>query len=209
MQAAEQTISLYHTLFLIFLVLTVIFALLSILLFFTFRIRQVFDFLTGRGEKRTIRQMEEENAKTGKLRQEYAGINTSSDLYRTPSGSIPPTLYPTTGKMYTGTEPTEQTSSSQHQEHMADSRMSLDGSAPTDMLGGQAEGSEETTLLHKNEGDEETTLLNKNDSSEVQDSESKTVVLNQEMLAAAAMAKAVGRFEIIKESIWIHTDERI
>ena len=77
MQAAEQTISLYHTLFLIFLVLTVIFALLSILLFFTFRIRQVFDFLTGRGEKRTIRQMEEENAKTGKLRQEYAGINKS------------------------------------------------------------------------------------------------------------------------------------
>ena len=45
-------------------VLTILFAALSIFLFFFLRIRNVFDNMTGRAEKRTIRMMEEENAKT-------------------------------------------------------------------------------------------------------------------------------------------------
>ncbi len=109
MQETEQLISLYHTAFIVFLILTIVFALVSVLIFFQFRIKDVFDFKTGRGQKRTIRQMEEENAKAGKLRQEYASANTSSDLYRTPSGEIPPVIYPKTEQMDTGTEPTEQT----------------------------------------------------------------------------------------------------
>ena len=172
MQETEQLISLYHTAFIVFLILTIVFALISVLIFFQFRIKDVFDFKTGRGQKRTIRQMEEENAKTGKLRQEYASANTSSDLYRTP-----------------------------------DSRTSLDGRDQTEALDNLAEGSEETTLLRENEGSEETTLLGGN-SEPAYSSESETVVLNQDMLAAA-MAKSVGRFEIVKESMWIHTDERI
>ena len=60
MQETEQLITLYHTGFIIFLILTILFAALSVLLFFLFKIRRVFDYLTGRAEKRTIRQMEEE-----------------------------------------------------------------------------------------------------------------------------------------------------
>ena len=67
MQETEQLISLYHTAFIVFLILTIVFALISVLIFFQFRIKDVFDFKTGRGQKRTIRQMEEENAKTGKI----------------------------------------------------------------------------------------------------------------------------------------------
>ena len=60
MQETEQLISLYHTAFIVFLILTIVFALISVLIFFQFRIKDVFDFKTGRGQKRTIRQMEEE-----------------------------------------------------------------------------------------------------------------------------------------------------
>lgn len=209
MQGAEQSISLYHTFFLIFLVLTVIFALLSVLIFFKFRIRQVFDFMTGRGEKRTIRQMEEENAKTGKLRQEYAAVNTSSDLYRTPSGSIPPIIYPTTERINTGTEPTEQTAAARQQGSMPDSQMPLDGSAPTDILGKGQSKSEAPSYVRRNEGSEETTLLNGNNTEQGLSSEGETEVLNQDMLLLAARARAAGRFEIVKENMWIHTEERI
>ena len=207
MQETEQLISLYHTAIIVFLILTIVFALISVLIFFQFRIKDVYDFKTGRGQKRTIRQMEEENAKTGKLRQEYASANTSSDLYRTPSGEIPPVIYPKTEQMNTGTEPTEQTYMPSRPAHMPDSRTSLDGRDQTEALDNLAEGSEETTLLRENEGSEETTLLGGN-SEPAYSSESETVVLNQDMLAAA-MAKSVGRFEIVKESMWIHTDERI
>ena len=63
MQETEQLITLYHTGFIIFLILTILFAALSVLLFFLFKIRRVFDYLTGRAEKdRVFRQMEEENA---------------------------------------------------------------------------------------------------------------------------------------------------
>ena len=64
MEETQQLISLFHTGFIICLVLTILFAALSIFLFFFLRIRNVFDNMTGRAEKRTIRMMEEENAKT-------------------------------------------------------------------------------------------------------------------------------------------------
>ena len=70
MQETEQLIAIYHTGFIICLCLTILFAVLSVVIFFRFKIRRVFDFLTGRAQKRTIRQMEEENAQTGKLRQD-------------------------------------------------------------------------------------------------------------------------------------------
>ena len=64
MQEAEQLISLYHTGFIVCLCLAILFAVLSVVIFFVFDIRGVFDFMTGRAEKRTIRKMEEENART-------------------------------------------------------------------------------------------------------------------------------------------------
>ena len=53
--------------------------------------------------------MEQENAKTGKLREDTFIPGTTGDLYKTPSGSIPPVIYPVTGEMNTGTEPTQKT----------------------------------------------------------------------------------------------------
>lgn len=245
MQETEQLITLYHTGFIIFLILTILFAGLSVLLFFLFKIRRVFDYLTGRAEKRTIRQMEEENAQTGKLRQDTFIPDSTGDLYKTPSGSIPPIIYPPTGEMATGGEPTEKmyTGISQPQPQPHVQAQGGGYSAGTGGVSREDEktellpdGSEETTLL--NGGSEETTLLSGN-ASGPQDSsaDEKTGILNdvgsadkdatvplygaqgETMLLTPELERAMqeerqkkpypGRFEIIKDMMLIHTEERI
>lgn len=77
MQETEKIISLYHTGFIVCLVLFILFLLITVLLFFRFDIRNVIDLRTGRGAKKTIQKMEEINAKTGKLRQEMTAQTPS------------------------------------------------------------------------------------------------------------------------------------
>lgn len=187
MEETQQLISLFHTGFIICLVLTILFAALSIFLFFFLRIRNVFDNMTGRAEKRTIRMMEEENAKTGKLRQDYLAANTSGSLYTTPSGNIPPVVYTPpneddgsaiTERPYLqsgipgdGAAKTERTHLHKNSPggvmQTVPQTPAPDGSEATTLLdaGGEAttildQGGEATTLLNQGEGGEETTLLN-------------------------------------------------
>lgn len=213
----EQLISLFHTGFIICLVLTILFAALSIFLFFFLRIRNVFDNMTGRAEKRTIRMMEEENAKTGKLRQDYFAANTSGSLYTTPSGNIPPVVYAPAAE--------DDGSAKTDQPHLYSEDLDkypvkpeqiyppAEGSEETALLGA---GDEATTLL--NAGGEETTLLSQTASAgrySPDGAPGETVLLTpqmeQELEAARAEEKPKfpGKFEIIKENIWIHTEELI
>lgn len=227
----EQLIGLYHTGFIVCLILTILFVALSVLLFFKLRIRDVFNFMTGRAEKMTIRRMEEENAKTGKLRQEYLNPATSSDLYTTPSGNIPPIIYPPTEPTNTGTEKTEPTLRNAEGSSRTDLlKPENDGSEATTLLRG--EGSEETTLLNQGEGSEETTLLKHETDAAAEVEEAafahqetspqtgtagETTLLTPDMEAAfraqqeAAKTEEKPRwkFDIIKENMWIHTDEVI
>lgn len=229
MQETEQLITLYHTGFIICLILTILFAVLSVLIFFLFKIRRVFDFLTGRAEKRTIRQMEEENAQTGKLRRDTFIPESTGDLYKTPSGSIPPIIYPPTGEVATGGETTEKIYSNglQEQSHVQLQRggnqysgigsVSGTGNASredesTEIL---PEGSEETTLL-QDEGSEETTLLSGSaDETTVPlyGAQGETMLLTPELEKAMREEREKkaysGRFEIIKETMLVHTEERI
>lgn len=224
MQETEQLIALYHTGFIICLILTILFAVLSIFLFFKLKIRYVFDFLTGRGEKRTIKQMEEENAQTGKLRKDTYIPEATGDLYTTPSGSIPPIIYPPTVEMDTGGEPTEKMDINVSNIQSLGSRSSgaaygdnrtesmSDGSEKTTLL--QGDGSEETTLL-RGDGSEETTLLNDGaeETTLLKGSPGETTLLTPELEKAMREERTKkaysGRFEIIKETMLIHTDERI
>lgn len=70
MQELERMIDLYHTAFIVCLVLTCVFTAVSVFLFFKFDIKKILDMKTGRGAKKTIQKMEEINARTGKLRQD-------------------------------------------------------------------------------------------------------------------------------------------
>ena len=207
MQQTEQIIALLHIGFIVCICLAVLFAVLSIVLFFKLRIRDVFDFLTGRAQKRTIRQMEEVNAQTGKLRQDTFIPEATGDLYRTPSGSIPPIIYPPTGKTATGAEPTEHVHRDGPYVQGSGGIGGYSGSMArdddkTEMLSG---GTEETTLL-PGEGSEETTILN--------EGTEETMLLTPELEQAMQQEQETkkpysGKFEIIKEMMLIHTEEII
>ena len=206
MGETEQMISLYHTGFMICLVLTILFIALSVFLFFKLKIRNVFNILTGRAEKRSIRMMEEENAKTGKLRRDYTPTHTSSDLYTTPSGGVPPVVYTPTDDQ--GADKT----SERRPSHLVSSV-----SQTVQPANHEEEGSEATTLLHEGEGSEATTLLHETDIPAEDLSEGtpgETMLLTPQMEAEMNAAeenkrKIPGRFQITKDQIWIHTDEMI
>lgn len=227
---SEQIINILHLGFIICLVLTILFAALSVFFFFQFKIRDVFNAITGRAQRKSVQQMEEENAKTGKLRQDYYSTTTSSELYTTPSGRIPPVMpagqergAQADGAAYTekihrvddaeGRERTLQLYEAQRA-NAADS-----GSEETTLLNSGSEettllnsGSEETTLL--NSGSEETTLLNsRNGGTTAQRNAGfgETTLLTPEMEASFVQAKTNEKpewnFVIKKEIMEIHTNE--
>lgn len=80
MQQIQQQIQLFHNLFLVCMGLCIFFLVLSILFFFKFDIRNIFNVRTGRSVKKTIKEMEEVNARTGQLRRPAASAGTSKRL---------------------------------------------------------------------------------------------------------------------------------
>lgn len=70
MSAVEQ-ISLFNTLFYVFMGIAALGLALSVFFFFYFDIPSVYAMMTGKAKRDTIRKMEEENFKTGKLRNQY------------------------------------------------------------------------------------------------------------------------------------------
>lgn len=64
----ENMIPLLHTGFLVCTGLAVFFLILTIFLFFKFKIPTLFSAKTGRAMRKTIKEIEENNARTGRLR---------------------------------------------------------------------------------------------------------------------------------------------
>lgn len=147
MQKLEQMISVYHTAFIIFLVLTIVFLLISILLFFKLNIRDIYDMRTGRGARRKIQEMEEINARTGKLRTEVADAlsHTEPEVQPLPQTKSEP-LFETKHKVEYQ-EDSSITMEISHTEQEADA-----GDSETTLLNDETE----TTLLsEQKEGDRE------------------------------------------------------
>ncbi|MBQ6181467.1 MAG: hypothetical protein IJK31_07240 [Ruminococcus sp.] len=63
----EKLIGLYHNGFIICIAFAILFFIISVILFFVFHIKDIFDIKTGRAQKRKIDEMEKENALTGRL----------------------------------------------------------------------------------------------------------------------------------------------
>lgn len=70
MRELERMIEIYHTGFIVCLILACVFFAAAAIMFFKFDIRRIIDMKTGRGARKSIQKMEEINAKTGKLRQD-------------------------------------------------------------------------------------------------------------------------------------------
>ena len=85
MQQIQQQINMFHTLFYVCLGLCIVFLILSVIFFFKFDIRNIFNARTGRSLRKTVQSMEEKNARTGSLRR-AAGRGYTGTLAR--SGGI-------------------------------------------------------------------------------------------------------------------------
>lgn len=72
MNAAEE-IALYNDLFYVSLVVAIIGLGFAIFFFFYFKIPVVFALMTGSAKRETLQRMEEQNARTGKLRSAHTG----------------------------------------------------------------------------------------------------------------------------------------
>ena len=80
----EGTITILNTGFAICVAFSILFFIVSVVLFFVFDIKRIFDMKTGRAEKQKIREMEEENALTGRL----INPNLKSDNGKNQKGRI-------------------------------------------------------------------------------------------------------------------------
>lgn len=199
MQELERMISIYHTAFIVCLVLAIVFLIISIILFIKFDIRKIFDMRTGRGAKRTIQKMEEINARTGKLREDVVS-NTPPGL--TPEERI---TYPVTApnaqvqgelKRQQAAEQADRQAAEQacrqaaEQANMRTVEQTIHTETePVITRADDYSGSSETTVLYE-EG--KTTLLSE-DNEHIEEQQEKI--------------KLSGVFKIEKEIMWIHTEE--
>ncbi len=131
----NDLINIFGTAFIICLVLGIVSLAASILLFFKFDIRGIYDLRTGRGAKRIIEKMEEINAMTGKLRQETVN---QTPIRLSPKERI---VLPKTSEDL------------QRQEEFSEETLIKPKEQPE-----KSDGTQETALLH--EETKETTLLN-------------------------------------------------
>lgn len=197
MEKLEQMINVYHTAFIIFLVLTILFLLLSIFLFFKLNIREIYDMRTGRGAKRKIQEMEEINERTGKLREDavYEKYNMSNYDVMPQSKSEP-------------LQEVRHTVTYQDQGNVDLSQNKIP-------IKNMVEGEEATTLLNDESAttllnDESvTTLLNDQSATTLLDGGSKTLILGSNEIQEAEKTKkeVSGTFNIEKDVMLIHTDE--
>lgn len=208
MQKLEQMINIYHTAFIIFLVLTILFLLLSIFLFFKLNIREIYDMRTGRGARRKIQEMEEINERTGKLRDEVVQKN-----YDEPEYDIMP---------QSKSEPLQEIKHKVTYQDGGRAAASVDRSPVVEVVSGMEDTSllndESATTLLSDES--ATTLLSDDSQTPLLSGESETAVLgNHELteteessqlesgLVSEEKEEKVGTFNIEKEIMLIHTDE--
>ncbi len=214
MQKLEQMINIYHTAFIIFLVLTILFLIISIFLFFKLNIREIYDMRTGRGARRKIQEMEEINERTGKLREDVAQKNYDTSEYDImPQSKSEPlqeikhnVTYQDGGNK---TSPVENHPAVEADAGMENTTLLNDESATT-LLNDDSQ----TTLLSD---DSQTTLLSSeiketkeisNETSDISQTEETT-----QLEAGAAdeekeeKTEKPGRFHIEKDVMLIHTDE--
>lgn len=200
MQELERMINVYHTAYLVFLILSVLFFILTIFMFFKFDIRKIIDMKTGRGAKKSIQRMEEINAQTGKLRQDVA--DTPSRLK--PEERI---SYPVTAQnlqVHAAVQNSRGEATGNGGEITGSSGMSVRSASitrPEQEKNRQIgeEGSQETTILNDSS---ETTLL-------YQDDPGTTVLSENQMALGVVKRKLPGSFHIEKEILWVHTKEAL
>jgi len=85
----NNTIELLNTLFLVCAILAGVFLILSVILFFIFDIRSIFNIRTGRAKKKTVQEMQDANSRTDVLKISKTGQRTRRGSLTGPLGTGP------------------------------------------------------------------------------------------------------------------------
>lgn len=88
MQQIQQKIELFRQLSRVCLAVCLVCLSLCIFFFFRFKIREIFNVRTGRSVKKKIRQIEEQNARTGEMRPPGDPGPSVAEGRRYPSGQV-------------------------------------------------------------------------------------------------------------------------
>lgn len=187
MTKVQQTIDLFNTLYIVCLVLFIVLLLVSVVLFIKFDIKNIFNVLTGRSVKKTIKEMNEQNEKTGQLRRTPMQPAMSRKLGKQ-SGQLQ-------GRAPVITPPPSQP-------------VYEEGSNATTVLQQNDAGASETTVLENTgSGNFETTVLNQRDDSNKTDTlETATNEYSMET-AQREVDEQYGLFKITYSELHIHTNE--
>ena len=131
--------------FILCLAIAILFFIISIVLFFVFDIRTIFSIRSGRAQAKTVKEMQEANANTGRLR---IGKHTqTSKLSKAPQTTAQPV----------------QSNVPQREEDITERLSESDGSAETTILDSQASaGADETQVLSFGDSYAETSVLGSN-----------------------------------------------
>lgn len=92
---ANQVVTILNTCFWICLVLTVVFLIISVILFFLFDIKKIFGIETGRAKAKTVKEMQAANQNTGRLRVEGKMQTSKLTRERIERGRAPAVIPPT------------------------------------------------------------------------------------------------------------------
>ena len=180
---SNSLINIFETCFQVCLAFTVLFLVISIVLFFLFDIRAIFNIRTGRAKNKTIKEMQAANSTTGRLR--VGGKTLTSKLSKEQKNrSRGPVVVPPQPAQDYSTNPTEVLPS--------------DGSEnTTEVL--QSEYAQ-TEVLNQSSGEGETSRLSELTPEKVErSSQQNDVSSNVQDI----------HFEVIKKVVCIHTNEVI
>lgn len=194
MAQIQQTINTLHTLFIVCLVLCAVFLVLSVVFFFVFDIKNTFNMLTGRSVKKTVKEMNEQNEKTGQLRRNAPQTGQSKRLNKVRRVDIQNAVIPTG-------ETNVQSASPGLQPDYGTGEAAATAVLPA------TEGMEDTIVLQTAQAGEGagTTVLS---------GTGGTTVLGQsnaysKEIAQSEVDEKYGKFEILTSVLMIHTNEAV
>lgn len=213
MEDVSSKISLYHNLFIACLVLALICLVIAGIVFFVCDIWNVFSYLTGRRAKKQIKELEEENAASGRLmRKERNNMQYVAQEMKEDMG-VRGAVMPGARKVENVIELVEPSQSTQESTSLLQENVGMDAIS---LLQNNV-GTDVTSLLQEEKNIEQETSLLSVSQQLVQKEESddpQTTVLSEENLddATATLKKGsagIGTFKIEREIILIHAEEVI
>ena len=187
-----NSISFFHTGFVVCLAGAILFLVITAVLFFAFDIKTIYAIRSGRAQAKTVKEMEQTNSSTGRLRTEKKQRASSQQgKKRKPSQ--------TTAEI---PRPAEKPPVTESVSPITQSTYSDDSQSVTEKLSPDTQSKNE-------KAEENTVVLNQENTATAQTQSSETVVLNNTGEQTARQSNAPVRFEIVKKIICLDTDEVI